>query len=402
MALIFNAEKQIYATTLGEDEVIIGNEKSASFEPHIQFTKWNKENSLSVIPDTTLFTSTTLTLSADKIEIGDAKTGFYFEPQEDGVNFKFGVTLYEIPLNPSIVTIDGKKYFKLDYQVENWEEYNWYYQPPLTNIEPDGSSWEGWIDHPVLGHIHKNTQSAESNGSWCIYHKTKANNQYKIGKMGVIYRPKFIDADGKWVWGLGLFDNGVFSELVSEDFVLSAKLPVKSNATYGNTSNPTGAEASKDDRYCTVYNVAGTMPENGTITKLHIWLRWELTDNIRINYYGNDGNKCSASDVQGTYGNADNVYHDYSYNISGDSENSGDKLAVGFRVDGGSPNVMYDTTTGTNNKWQCNTWHSPWTEALESPKPTANAEARQYGVYMEYTPTGGAAGPSPTLKFSGI
>ena len=55
-------------------------------------------------------------------------------------------------------------------------------------------------------------------GSYAIYHKTKVNYctncgtlNYATGKFGHFYRPKIIDKDGNWVWGILVYTEGKFT-----------------------------------------------------------------------------------------------------------------------------------------------------------------------------------------------
>lgn len=373
--MLKDLNSQVYRTTLGEDEVIIGDEKSASFVPQICFTKW-KENSLTIkLPDG-LIASSSPTLSAGKLEVKDSKTGFYFNPEGD--NFKFGLILYEKPLTNT-----------WSFQLEGWEEFDFLYQPIWKNVKTIKLNGEDYLEDIDGGGIRK----PDVQGSYAVYHKSKVHNQYKTGKFCHIYRPKFIDIDGKEEWADIEIKDGIYKVTIPYEFLNIAKYPIKVNDTYGNTSVGGTEDTSNTTYKPWALNVYGTMPANGTITDVWISYRSNNLGDAYFNYYDNANNKSSASDVVIAMGNADNLQHWYDAAISGDAESSGDKLAVGFEAKSGisGTNMMYDATAGTINAWQGNTYN---TIPLPDPKETSNTFERQYSVYMEYT-AGGAPAAEP-------
>ena len=211
--LTYNLTDHTYRTTLGEDEVIIGGKNPLVFEPHIEFTKWAKECSLTLKLSPDLISNTTPTLDKE-LTIGDSKTGFYFAPQDDV--FKFGLILNEKPDDKYLVTIDGKEYYQWTFQLEGWEEFDFFKIPELDNIGER-------IPEEIAG-------------SYNVFHKDKRHNQYKTGFFGIIYKAKFIDANNKFVYGITEIKNGIFTETCPLEFLSDPKTvyPVKSNSTFGN------------------------------------------------------------------------------------------------------------------------------------------------------------------------
>lgn len=209
----------------GKDEIIIGDELNpTTFKPQLKITKWNKENYLTIkIPSKDLFISTTPTLLANKLEIGNAKTGFYFNPDPDNTErFRFGIIWKEKPASN-----------KFSFELAGYENYNFYYQPILVNVEKDSSSWEGTKGERCA------YRPADVGGSYAIYHKTKVNHEigktnYGTGKMFHWYKPKFIDANQEWTWGILEYKDGVMTETCPQEFLDKAVYPVRSNAIFGN------------------------------------------------------------------------------------------------------------------------------------------------------------------------
>jgi hypothetical protein len=231
--------KEVYQCTLGaeNDDVIVGDENSAIFKPKIKFNKWNSENSLSfIVPDGLITDKTVRVKDTQKIEIGDSKTGFYFNRFDDK-SFKFGLILFE---KPSTNT--------WSFQLEGWQDFSFLYQQPLKNENPDGSRWQYFDEKKQKGMLN---QPADVSGGWAVYHKTKRDYiigqiNYGCGKVFSIYRPKFIDADGKMIWADILIKDGIYTVTVDQTFLDDAIYPVKANDTVGYTSVGDNVAGSQD------------------------------------------------------------------------------------------------------------------------------------------------------------
>lgn len=223
--LTLDLQRKLYTTKLGidNDDVEIGDGKSlTNLNPQVKFFRWNKENSLG-IKFTDLKAPATFNNETKTLEIKDSKIGFYFNRADD-IHLKFGLIFYEKPAVNS-----------WNFQLEGWEELNFYYQPPLANTNPDGSTWE---ENSFGG---RSDRPAEVSGSYAIYHKNKRNyirgqTNYRCGKFGHFYRPKFIDTNGKWVWGNLHIENGIYTISIPQDFLDDAIYPIKVNDTFGELS----------------------------------------------------------------------------------------------------------------------------------------------------------------------
>lgn len=239
-------DKKAYKTTLGEnnDEVIIGDEKSAEFIAQMTFTKWNKENSLTLQYSKNDWFDPPV-LENDKIKlINHTEELEIFKADKE--NFKFILTLKEKPLDN-----------EFEFYLKEWEDFNFYFQPELTQEEIKN----GFIrpDNVV--------------GSYAVYHKTKLNHEigktnYGTGKAFHIYRPKWIDADGMWVWADLKIENGSYKNKPPWDFLNTATYPIYCNDTFGNTNHQSSAGAYQlDEGLISVF----ALSEDGDVSKLTIW-----------------------------------------------------------------------------------------------------------------------------------
>ena len=368
--IIKDKDKQIYKTTLGSDndEVIIGDDKSAFFKPQIKFTKWNKENSLTLkVPDT-LIPNATQSLVNGKLEYKNSKIGFYFNPDPDNSdNFKFGLILYEKPTTNI-----------WSFQLEGWEEFDFFYQPPLKNVNADGSTWEysgDGIDN----------RPAAVTGSYATYHKTKKNYEiggtnYKTGKFGHYYRPKFIDSNGVTVWANLDIKDGTVTITIPQEFLDKATYPVKANDTFG-------------------YITAGASYINSSYIRTSIFTL-SVTANITgLSYYISEG---SASQDTAAAIYDDDATGSEAGTLMGSSDVMAGTTGPGWR----------NATITLNNLLAGNWWLAHWQVSARDcyydaigngasfagtfstwPNPAGTPDkndTKQYSIYATYTAGGGA------------
>ena len=380
MALIRDTKEKVFEnfkTILGEssDEIIIGNEKvtyaeilpnstiKEYVEPTLTLTKWNKEETLSIIYPDQCFSNKTLV--DGEVRMSNGKEGFYFR-QADQDTLKFGLILNEIPQNTQTWI------FKL----KGWENFDFFYQPPLKNVNLDGSTWEGKL---LDGIYPENYRPADVVGSYAVFHKNKVNNQYKTGKLCHIYRPRLIDADNNFLGWVDLIikdgDYVLSINNIPQDVLDKAKLPIKFNDTCGVTSDG-GSEVQMQaiDDGGHAMRINGTMPAIGTITAIHIWARSSFnSQNSRSNYYSDTSGKPDAkratTDAYPIAIAQAASRSDYTYTITGLEESVGAQLWVGFRGETYCY-VGYDTT-GTNDYFYTNTTFLNIVSALTNPFDSA-------------------------------
>jgi len=373
------ANTKAYKVTLGEanDEVIIGDKNASqftAFKPQITFTKWKDksgkpENSLTIKPLFDIPNAVT-SLIGNKIEHKGDKIGWYANPDPDNSeNLKFGLILYEKPATNVF-----------QFQLEGWEEFDFFYQPPLKNQNPDGSTWED------NGYCGINKRPVEVNGSYAVYHKTKANHiigqvNYGCGKFGHYYRPRLLDADGKFVCWVDLhIENGVYTLTVDQKILDTAKYPLKFNDWFG-TQGIGGTEGDASSGYGIVAK-AITNPTGGTLTSISHYIRRKGVNDLLVALYSDvsgtpttrlaytsTGTACPAAD--------DWCTTDISY---------GSLTATQYWLGAvGSTSVGFywhydDGTKQESYKSMGTTWPDPWSGTFENRIPSA---------YATYTPAGG-------------
>ena len=120
-------------------------------------------------------------------------------------------------------------------------------------------------------------------GSYAVYWKRK-NNQYRTGKFCHIYRPKIIDATGRWIWGDLDWDGEALWITVDESWLKRARYPVTVDPVIGTQSAGVGA-------YDFVNNEAGMPYFESIITANSYYLDTDLTGPCSAHYHSwkNDG-----------------------------------------------------------------------------------------------------------------
>jgi hypothetical protein len=364
-----------FKTRLGDDEVIIGGKNPLVFEPEIDFSKWQGENSLTIKPLFDIPNAVT-SLVGNKIEHKGDKIGWYANPDPDNPdNLKFGLILYEKPAT-NVFT----------FALEGWEEFNFYKQPPYKNINDDGSSWE---ENEYGG---ERRRLPNMNNAYAIRHKTKSNYiiggiNYKTGFMGVFQLPKYIDSEGKWVWGILEYKDGLLTETCPQEFLDIGKYPIKSNLTFGNTGIT--STDSWNDNYCRVTKSSDTPASSGTLTSMsaYCYVQAGTTATYNPALYNQSGTNPDARlaylDSGGT-ALSDSIGW-ITTNLDYASITSGTQYWLGIlapRVGTGYVYLAYVTVSGTGKYSQNTTWQNPFVIV-------ANLDF-QYAIYATYTPSGGA------------
>ena len=138
------------------------------------------------------------------------------------------------------------------FQLENWQNLDFFYQPELT---PEEIAEGAYRPENVIG-------------SYAVYYKDHANHvlgqtNYATGKAYHIFRPKVYDDNGAEVWAQMSYAGGMLSVTVPQEFLDTANYPVVVDPTFGYTSN--GASSSGNNNFLSGTQFA--LPDNGTITK---------------------------------------------------------------------------------------------------------------------------------------
>jgi hypothetical protein len=243
-------------------------------EPKVTLHKWNGEANLTVKYGKTKKNGKTerkqLTKRAEYNV--DGKETVVMDPSGDEEGFNIDIELSQKP-DTNVFT----------YQLDNWEQFDFFYQPELTQEEKDQGAVRP--DNVV--------------GSYAVYHKTKKNHKvgginYETGKAFHIYRPKAIDANGVERWAELNITDGVLTVTVPQEFLDAAAYPVIVDPTFGYTTAG-ASQGWTDDRDCGG-SAASSFPlsENGTITSLSAYTK-SVGDLALMGIWDNSGSSPATS-----------------------------------------------------------------------------------------------------------
>jgi len=252
------------------------------------------------------------------------------------------------------------------YTIDGYENYDFFYQPALTQEEID----EG-AERPE-----------EIVGSYAVYHKTLENNNYKTGKVMHIPFPYVWEVDNKDTTKQRAenltYSDGQLCVVVQQDFLDKAKYPVRIDPTFGYTS--IGASSQNNNVDEDAFGSSDTAV-TGTLTKVSAALRKEDSDASGSVYYFFSS---SASDRNSLYNSGSEsesmttTFAWYDSDTTSTSLSGTTHYVTLGMVDTGPclfancNQLAYDTGSGTNGgKYNLDTWFA---------NDTIN-----YSVYATYT-----------------
>ena len=369
--VIKNPEKDRLGEVKDDVRAIIGDDKVPdTFIPQLKLARWENETNFSIRLKDTEEGEESLSSLQNKIKWskGNIDIEFYdFEEDEGG--YKLVWFLKEKP-----------KTNKVEFTIQS-KGLKFYYQPELTQKEKDEGA----------------SQPENVIGSYAVYHDTKGGlndsggKDYKVGKAFHIYRPKIIDAEGKETWGILHIENGIYSVEIPQDFLDTAVYPIKSNDTFGYTTE--GTSFSGIATYGP-YRGQFTSSGAGTITALDAYV-----SNANANFQGlttgaiYSGNNVIANGKSSEYSSA---YTTAPYwRTSGFSVNPTISAATYWLALSGDATVAkfyFDATVGThgNDTTAYDTFPDPWADD--------SSGTRTFSIYATYTP--GAAGTNIKINIS--
>lgn len=268
------------------------------------------------------------------------------------------------------------------YQIEGHENYNFFYQPALTQEE---------IDRGDL-------QAENMIGSYAVYHKSLRDNEYKTGKVLHIPRPEVWEVDNQastTIWADLSYSNGSLCVSVDDEFLQKAKYPVRVDPTFGYTS-----AGSLQQNFCvsaTSMNRLGSaanLSVNGTLDSLHMYANSDggsptLTTTMFINREDGSGAD-SHTEVGST--EQDITYPDAgawrTFTMADEVISADDYVlsAVCDVNDIGSGRVYLNRDTTAANNFYSEDFVSNYAAAKEDPwTETDTSTTQTFSLYATYT-----------------
>src|SRR3990167_3266372 len=240
----------------------------ANFKPEVTMERWNGETNIKVWSDEVGDNRAEEVNGKVVWQTSDRKKEFRLYPvteAESGVSgggFEYEIILKEKP-STNVVRLN----------IET-KDLLFYYQPALDQALLDPAAIR-CDDTQCFNENNEVVVERPENvvGSYAVYHATKRDyiigqTDYKTGKAFHIYRPKIIDANGKWIWGVMNIENGVLTITINQKFLDDAVYPVSVDPTLGQTEigGTSGAFANNTIRTNTY-----TTTEAGTVDTVVIY-----------------------------------------------------------------------------------------------------------------------------------
>ena len=373
-------------------ETIVGDDKQVEFYPQVKIQRWDNEVNFSVrlISDDRI---TQPILDKEKIAWNSPACGMEFSdvvPNEEYPEgaFKFEYILKSKPATNQLrfsIETKGLTFYKQlpftkEYPLEYWADR---FHQSVTVTETQVKD----LDGKELAYRPENTVN-----SYAIYHSGKPINYvdgklYRCGKFGHIYRPKIIDALGKWVWGDLDIDPiaKIYVVTIPQKFLDTAVYPIRSNDTFGYTTVGAGNSAIADcwGHYINTY----TATAGDEVTQFSIY---------GYGYVANQSYDLAIYDVAGgvpvnqldtpvTVVFATGFNWNNSGAISQVLAATTYSLCVGNVVNQGdsNPQIKLDSLSNSTSRDLGDTLADPWVHF--------DLQSEILSMYATYTPVGGAA-----------
>lgn len=341
----------------------------AKDKPEMTIKGWNDEYAIKITPQ---FHTTGKIKKASrtpftkkmKYESGDMEA--FIEPRNEQ-EFDIDFTLKKAPKS-NVFT----------YAVEGAEQFDFFYQPPLTEQE-----------------IAEGAERPENViGSYAVYHKEQRNHKlgstnYATGKVLHVYRPKAIDANGAEVWAELLYNEGILSVTVPQNFLDTAVYPVVVDPTFGYTTagGTTVTSYGTSNPAALVHSDYRLVASNTTITQYSIYTADADSDaRIGMTLYDFNGTVPVTIAFTATSFTVAPTAQWYNSATVSQALTNAITYVVAFEVEGdGSKesNVYYDSLAGARRSI-----HN--TSALPTTWSQSNTSGSTYSIYATYTSSGGS------------
>lgn len=354
-------DKAAFRASIGQDndEIVIGDEKSNNnFKPQVELNRWNKESSLTIEYDKAGFTNATLIDGKINSKNGTEEVNLY---KIDDDNLEFEISLNEKPATN-----------KWQFALSGWEEFNFFYQPALTQTEIDAGAIRP--DNVI--------------GSYAVYHKTKRNWQigktdYKTGKAFHIYRPKLTDADGKELWADLLIENGIMTITADSSWLDKAIYPVIIDPNIGYASIGATSIQLTDIGGNVIGMLDGvTLSSNGTLNNAYVYAYSGGPINAHVGVYVDSSGEPGALIANTTTQLSWTIYAPAAWSSKPISGNvvSGNKYWAMIMHTGYNSTLYYDTA---GNSVRRNMTYGTWVD----PFGAHTNDTKKWSVYVSYTET---------------
>jgi len=385
---VYESEKEGIKAEIGNKD-----REDKEYEPHLKLSKWNNEVLFKIKPDSeNSISKITGSVVSEKIkEIRWDKPKIKGEDSVDmSSELKEVEWHYEEIGDFPVLKMDEIIKQKPDtnifsYKIES-ENLDYYYQLPLY--------LEYGLTEPNSTCNATNCQGAYRPvnvvGSYAVYHKTKANNEYKTGKAFHIYRPKIYEKNNEnnWIWGDLNIDEeqGILTITIEQNWLDNADYPIVIDPVFGYQT--VGGSMAKLSTYQgeeygnTPRGSLFTMPEIGWVDSISAYIHMYSNDlgHAGAIYKHFDSSKVGQTETVLLLGDSTVSWRTFNFNPPASVSNIDYVLVVHQWTGGYYTNLYYDSGT-TNQGHYRDAEHA---ESLPSPLSFIH-DNKKCSIYATYT-----------------
>ena len=376
--------KDIVRVEIGE-QALGGLGGSQDLEPKLTIGRWD-EVQFSIKPknyDKVLLKNKKVKFEGNKTIFETPKENYFLYEMATSTDLPEGAFEYQIDLKKKPATN------VIEFTLET-QGLDFFYQPELTQKEKDEGA----------------NRPENVVGSFAVYASEQKINcvgckEYKVGKIGHIYRPLIIDSAGTEVWGTLKIDKiaGILSIEISQSFLNTAVYPIKHAAglTFGYTTvgGTSGVFAAGND----AAQMAGqyTATTGDTITSYSIYMATNAIVQSFAAYTVVEGVPSSrlAAGVSLTTNSATAQW--WTTGAVSQAMANGSVYCTGFDFIGSNRTLYFDEGSAPGRHLSNhNTLPATWAGATTD-------SGRHYSIYATYTAAGGgtaAATPDDNFNIS--
>ncbi len=208
-----------------------------------------------------------------------------------------------------------------------------------------------------------------------------------------LYRPLVTDAKGNKIWGSMKIDKSTMTITIDQAWLDKAVYPVVVDPTWGYTT----VGASSDYWPAAGFAYRFTAPNDiGTVLSINVYSKvYSGTQNIKGAVWNTDYSLVSNS-VTGSFSADSNYAWRYGNFSAQPTLTGGTDYFIGLIQDGGSFYYKFDSGTSGYFIRGYNVYDTP--QAFST--PTTGSD--KFGIYIEYTASGGGADTTPPASLSGF
>jgi len=364
----------------------VGDKSVSGFKPHILLGGWKGEVQLSLGFDDSQVLIKSVKVENDVIKWETPTFDFHYYQLSSKKQLEYDGLEFEIILKQKPLTNRWSFPIKADDLV-------FYYQPPLNE-----ESWPiGYTANATHAFNDKGKLVAYRPrnviGSYAVFHESKRDNQYTTGKLWHIYTPHLEDSEGNEDWGTLNITNDVFTTILPQKFLDTAKYPIIVDPSFGKDDVGGTESYFADGGY--EDTLKAVLTEDGSVYKITAYIKKNDaggTINVKTGIYDDSGGAPNNLEGESNIVVVGDSYSWVDFTASIGLSAATYHLAV---IMSGDLGIVYDS--GSAGDW----WYVAATyPTFNNPFGSGNSGDVLWSIYANYTTGGQSYERNPTQSIS--